>query len=79
VGTKLRETLDAALGEVRFLIPILTPSFFRDDDPGDRLVDRLRRADALGGDAVDRRLPDTERTVSGRSAAVLEVLALLVA
>jgi hypothetical protein len=27
-------------------------------DPGDRLVDRLLGADALGGDAMDRLRPD---------------------
>jgi TIR domain len=31
-GQSWRETLDEALGEVRFLIPILTPSFFRSDE-----------------------------------------------
>ncbi len=31
-GENWRETLDAALSEVRFLIPILTPSFFRSDE-----------------------------------------------
>jgi formylglycine-generating enzyme required for sulfatase activity len=31
-GENWRETLGAALGEVRFLIPILTPSFFRSEE-----------------------------------------------
>jgi formylglycine-generating enzyme required for sulfatase activity len=47
-GQSWRETLDAAIGEVRFLIPILTPSFFGSKECRKELQAFLDREAAAG-------------------------------